>query len=503
MKNASIYIRVSTEHQVKEGYSVAAQKNNLIKFAKDNNFNIYDIYADEGISGKNIVDRPEIKRLISDIEKGLIDAVLIYKFDRLTRNISDTEDFISLIQKYEVTIYTLSEGTVDVSTPQGRFVTRLKGAVAQLEREQTSERIKVAFAQKVKDGFSLCSVTPCYGYNKNKNEKIISINPEEAQIVKKIYQMYIDNYSFTKIAKVLNNTCVPTKMKGRILTIRDSISKKAIDTRIVNSMWQSKTIKIILTNPTYIGKVRYGIGTSSYFETEGKHQAIINNEIWDAVQMKIKNIQKKFRTKTPRSDMYFCGTLLCGKCQHKLTSKKTFGRIKKDGMRKIYKGYRCINQEKGICDASSISHNKVEKAFRNFLKTIDDFKCIKDLVIKNQMQSISEQINDINKSLKLTIKKQKEVMNMFLAGQVNKLEYDYMMSELKIKIISLENELSKLKKTNLKKAINKNDICTRIDNHWNYLADEEKYNFLTKFIEYISIVNQNGDVKILDVNYYS
>ena len=101
MKNAGIYVRVSTERQVQEGYSVAAQKNNLTKFAKDNSFNIYSIYSDEGISGKNVKDRPEVKRLINDIELGLVNVVLIYKFDRLTRNISDTEDFINLINKYD------------------------------------------------------------------------------------------------------------------------------------------------------------------------------------------------------------------------------------------------------------------------------------------------------------------------------------------------------------------------------------------------------------------
>ena len=100
MKNAGIYVRVSTEHQAQEGYSVAAQKNNLAKFAKDNNFNIYSVYSDEGISGKNIKDRPEVKRLINDIELGVIEVVLIYKFDRLTRNVSDTEDFINIIQKF-------------------------------------------------------------------------------------------------------------------------------------------------------------------------------------------------------------------------------------------------------------------------------------------------------------------------------------------------------------------------------------------------------------------
>ena len=164
--NAGLYIRVSTERQVKEGYSVPAQKENLTKFAKQQGWNIFDIYADEGISGKNIKDRPNVKRLFEDIKNNKIDVVLLYKFDRLTRDSKDTEDIIELIQNCGIQVITLSGGNVDVSTATGRFTVRINGAVAQLEREQTIERVKVAFVQKVKEGYSLCSGVTCYGYNR-------------------------------------------------------------------------------------------------------------------------------------------------------------------------------------------------------------------------------------------------------------------------------------------------------------------------------------------------
>ena len=98
--SAGLYIRVSTERQAQEGYSVAAQKQNLMNFARGQGWNIYDIYSDEGISGKNIKDRPEVKRLINDIKNKRIDVVVLYKFDRLTRDISDTEEIIKH-SKYE------------------------------------------------------------------------------------------------------------------------------------------------------------------------------------------------------------------------------------------------------------------------------------------------------------------------------------------------------------------------------------------------------------------
>ena len=152
MQNAGIYVRVSTERQALEGYSVAAQKENLLAFARTNNFQIYDVYADEGISGKSVEGRPSVKRLIKDIQDGNVDVVLIQKFDRLTRNITDTEEFIKLFQKYDVDVWSISDGKVDISNSNGKFMTLLRGLFAQHERELTSERIKVAFSEKARQG---------------------------------------------------------------------------------------------------------------------------------------------------------------------------------------------------------------------------------------------------------------------------------------------------------------------------------------------------------------
>ena len=219
MRNAGIYIRVSTERQAQEGYSVAAQKQNLISFAKTSNFKVYDIYADEGISGKDVEGRPSVRRLIKDIQDGKIDVVLIQKFDRLTRNLTDTEDFIQLFQKYDVDVWSISEGKVDISNSNGKFMTLLKGLFAQHERELTSERIKVAFNQKAKQGYTLCCACTPYGYNRKKGNKVIIINQEEAKVVRRIFKMYIEGTSFTTIAKRLTAEGIPTKGGGDTVNI--------------------------------------------------------------------------------------------------------------------------------------------------------------------------------------------------------------------------------------------------------------------------------------------
>ena len=161
LKNVGIYVRVSTERQVQEGYSILAQKENLINFAKLHDFNIYDVYADEGISAKNIEGRPSVKRLIEDIKDGRIDIVLLQRLDRLTRSISDTQEFINLFKEYGIDVWSIGDGgMVDIASSNGRFMTLLKGLFGQHERELTAERIKDAFSRKAREGYTLCCACP-------------------------------------------------------------------------------------------------------------------------------------------------------------------------------------------------------------------------------------------------------------------------------------------------------------------------------------------------------
>ena len=507
MRNAGIYVRVSTERQAHEGYSVAAQKENLTKFAQDNDFRVYEVYADEGISGKNVEGRPSVKKLIKDIQDGKIDVVLIQKFDRLTRNISDTEDFIQLFQQYDVDIWSISDGKVDISNSNGKFMTLLKGLFAQLEREQTSERIKVAFSQKARQGYTLCCGCTPYGYNREKGNKVIVINKEEAKVVKRIFKMYAEGTSFTTIARTLINEGVPTKNAGKTVNIRKN--NVVVGSKTFVGVWLPKSVKLILSNPVYIGKVRYGIGRKDYYIGEGKHQPIISEKLWNKVQDKLNKIGKKVHTNRPKDDVYFCGTLVCGICGKKLTTSRTIGRLKKDGTRNLFNSYRCVNQEKGICTARYISHNKVEEAFITYLKNnVEAFDAIDDLVIEEEDVEL-EEIDTIKKLIVSKRAKQKEVMDLFMVEKLDYKSFKYMNDELDSIIKENEAKLNTLVANhNTKPApINKDSISKHIVDHWQNLTGKEKFEFLNEFVESIVIVNRSpkrnsGKAEIMDIKFY-
>lgn len=507
LKNAGIYVRVSTERQVQEGYSISAQKENLTNFAKGHDFKVYDIYADEGISGKSIEGRPDVKRLIKDIKGGKIDVVLLQRFDRLTRSISDTQEFIDLFKEFNVDVWSISDGgIVDITSSNGRFMALLKGLFGQHERELTAERIKDAFGRKAREGYTLCCGCTPYGYRREKGNKVIIIKQDEAKVVRRIFKMYVEGATFTSIAKTLTAEGIPTKRAGQTISIkRDG---NVVDTKTFVGVWSPKLIRLILSNPVYIGKVRYGIGRKDYYIGEGHHKPIISEKVWNKVQDKIKRIETKVHTNRPKDDVYFCGTLVCGVCGKKMTTARTIGRLRKDGTRNLFNAYRCVNQEKQICTARYVSHIKAEEAFIEYLENnIAEFDSVEGVVIDEEDADL-EEINDIKRLLTIKRAKQKEVMNLFMAEKIDYNQFKYMSEELDNIIKTNETRLSRLEQDYTKKPdINKAEISRYIVDHWKLLTDKEKLNFLNEFVESITIVNRdtdrhNGKAEVLDVKFY-
>ena len=165
-----IYVRVSTEEQVREGYSIRAQEEKLRSYAALKNWHVYGIYADEGISGKDIDGRPEMKRLIADIAGGKVNNVLVYKIDRLTRSTKNLIELIELFNQHQCAFNSLNEA-IDTSTATGRMFLKIVGIFAEFERENLAERIRLGYERKAREGFSMCTLIPSYGYDRQKGQR--------------------------------------------------------------------------------------------------------------------------------------------------------------------------------------------------------------------------------------------------------------------------------------------------------------------------------------------
>jgi len=492
MKTA-IYVRVSTEEQAKEGYSIRAQIEKLKSYIKIMDWDFYKVYADEGISGKNVTDRPAINELISDIKMGNVNNVLVYKIDRLTRRVRDLIDLTELFQEYNCTFNSLME-SIDTQTASGRMFLKIIGIFAEFERENLIERITLACEKKVKEGYTLSAFVSSYGYSRKNGDKIQKIISEEAEIVREIFAMYIDGgLTFQAIAKNLNHRNVKPKR---------------------GETWNSASIRNILTNPNYVGKVRYSLADKArYFEADGKHEAIITQDLFDDVQKRICNIKKKSYTKRPKEDNFFSGTLYCAECDSKMQTHNIY-RINKRG-EKISNGqYRCLNVLKGLCDCATISHRKVEAVFENYMDTIEDMSVTDEILAEEQNAEKNKQIaintllrEEYITAIKKLETKAKKVMTLYIDERITFDEYQQM-----VKIVTNEKDTYTDRLASLPEEpteemqVTTANIIANFRDNWGLLTKGEKLQFLQNYIEKIMVVSKKAEghkVKILNVKFYS
>lgn len=282
------YIRVSTQEQAVEGYSIEAQKERLSNYCKAKGWQLVAEYVDAGFSGSNL-DRPKVQKLMNDVNLNIFDGILVYKLDRLSRSQKDTLYLIEdIFLKNNISFISLNEN-FDTSTAFGRAMIGILSVFAQLEREQIKERTRMGLEERVKQG-QHHSFAP-FGYRYlNKN---LVIEPSEAKVVKLIFERISKNYTFAQIKREL---------------IEDYPEFPAFGTSFANK------VADIAHNITYGGYVKFGD-----IICKGKHPAIIDDELYNdarAVMDHRRNEWETTRTKKTgkKSSYLLSGFLFCGEC---------------------------------------------------------------------------------------------------------------------------------------------------------------------------------------------
>lgn len=479
-----IYIRVSTEDQAKDGFSIHAQREKLTKYAEANDWDIVDYYVDDGISGKNLDARPEVQRLLIDVEQGKVNNVLIYKLDRLTRSVRDLIYLIEFFEKHCCTFNSQTE-KIDTSNAVGRMFVKIIGIFAEFERENLAERVSFGYEQKTREG-NYTNTQGVYGYDYIVGEQKLIVNEIERDIVNKIFDLYIDGESYFKIARRFNMENVPTKRGGT---------------------WSPSTIKSILHNPLYIGKVRYGVQKrikDKAFTVDGKNiEHIISDDKWELANQIVETRKHYCVRRYPSEASYFFHTIKCGVCGGNMSARQQV----KDG--KKYITYRCNNACRGSCKAGGFSHKYMEEAFMNYLDTLEEMKPDKSIMKKkNKIANSEGKKKSIEKVLEKLEAKKKLIRTQFINDLISIDEYHILTEEIG-KQQQLQNE--EIKK--LDEIIEENiesysfddikDIVTNIKLNWKHLTDKEKQLFLERFIDKITVSKQNGIVVISKVEFIS
>jgi len=466
-----IYVRVSTDEQAREGYSIRAQEEKLRSFAAVKNWHVYSLYADEGISGKDIDGRPEMKRLIADISSGKVNNVLVYKIDRLTRSTKNLIELIELFNQHDCAFNSLNEA-IDTSTATGRMFLKIVGIFAEFERENLAERLRLGFERKAREGHSLCTYAS-YGYDRKRGEKMQTIVPEEAEVVRRIFHMFLhDDYTQHHIARVLNAQNISTK-KGKT--------------------WSNIIIRQTLTNPNYVGKVRYGVNDESrYFEVYGHHEQIVDDETFNQVQDKLQKMQKITHTKRPTSGVYFCGVLYCPVCGGKYSSKwnyKTDENGKKVGANP---GYRCtnsvLNRTTTCTNWVQISHARLERAFAQYIENYADFTETNPDTATPKIDHAAE-METIAVELRQVERKIEEIMSLFVANTIDFDTYQGMVKISNQRRVELDARMTQLENNETAKTtrIDKREIVANFKANWQTLNNDKRLKFVQKFVKKIIV----------------
>ena len=480
--NTAIYIRVSTEDQAKDGFSVNAQREKLTKYAEANDWNIYDYYVDDGISGKNLVDRPEVERMIEDIKQKKVNNILIYKLDRLTRSVKDLIDLIELFEKYSCTFNSQTE-KIDTSNAVGRMFVKIIGIFAEFERENLAERVSLGYEQKTREG-NYTNTNGVYGYDYIVGKQKLEINEEEKELVNRIFDLYIDGKSYFKIAKILNNENVPTKRGGN---------------------WASSTIKSIINNPLYIGKVRYGVTNkikNKSFTVDGNDiEPIIDIDKWKLAN-KIIDTRKNYSVRRyPSSESYYFHIIKCAKCGGNISARQQ----KQNG--KLYITYRCNNALKSCCNCKGFSHKSMEKEYVSYLSNFQNLIPNESIIEKNKNKDLlgNQKLLIENKIEKLENKK-KNIRNQFINDLIDINDYNVLTKEIENQINLEKDILNEIiyKLNNEKQDYAFDEIKEFISNiklNWVYLTNKEKHQFLERFVNVIYVEKLNKDLVIKSVEY--
>ncbi|AVI06188.1 recombinase family protein [Staphylococcus sp. EG-SA-6] len=362
------YIRVSTERQV-EGYSIEGQITQIEQYCQFNGYELVDIYADRGISGKSM-NRPELQRMLNDAKNGKLDCVMVYKTNRLARNTSDLLTIVEELHRQNVEFFSLSE-RMEVKNSTGKLMLQILASFSEFERNTILENIYTGQRQRALEGYYQGNLP--LGYNNiPDNKKELMINQHEANIVKYIFESYAKGHGYRKIANALNHKGYVTK-KGNPFSI--------------------SAVTYILSNPFYIGKIQFakykdwndkrrkGLNDKPVI-AEGKHTPIISQSLWDKVQARKRQVSEKPQVHGKGTNI-LTGIISCPQCSAPMAASNTTNTLK-DGTKKRIRYYSCSNfRNKGskVCSANSVRADVIEKyVMDQILEIVKSDKVLKQVV---------------------------------------------------------------------------------------------------------------------------
>lgn len=439
------YLRVSTEAQT-EKYGLDMQKQKILDYCERNGVNIERWYVDGGYSGSKL-DRPEIQRLLDDAEKNLIKTVYIYKLDRLSRDTADTLELMyRILPKYGVKVVSMTE-EIRTDNPMDKVMLTMNAAMNQYEREVIRMRMSAGMLERVKKGYWMGGGNIPWGYYYDRNDGILHIDEEQAEMVKNAYRLYLDGYSCDKISHMLG-------FRGERIVIQ------------------------ILKRKSNIGLIEYKGNVY-----KGLHEPIVDEKTFYETQ---ELMTRRSTGSHIAHNNLLTGLCYCGVCGARMRYQKwgkyhklvCYSQDKKNGKEYMRKSDNCTNTKP---DAEPIE-TELEECFKMFAVKLD--KPEKPEETKTVL---------LEKTIKTLKTKIKKMYDIYFDNPSDNLMELIQEEEKKLKQTEadlLQEALEEKKSVSDEKIEN----IKNIGDMWSHLNIKEKNNALKECID--KVIVTNGDVEV-------
>ena len=475
-KKCGLYMRVSTEDQAREGFSLPEQKERLEAYCKFKGYEIIDYYQDAGISAKTGNHRPEFERLKNDIKAKKINTIVALKLDRITRSIYDWENLMTFLDENDAYLDCVND-EINTTSANGKMISRLLMSVSQNEIERTSERTKIGLAGAIKNGH-IPHIAPL-GYKREDKKLVIDYSTKD--IVVRIFDLYYNGYSYQKISNLFNKE----KVLGK-------------------DNWRDSTIMGILENEIYKGDFVHGKRTKSPTYYENVVEPIISKEMWEDCQVqKKKNSRSYQRTLT----YLYLQKIKCPKCNRILGGKAT---TKKNG--KPYFYYYCND-----CKIT-IKENAINEYFNQFINELVEYDSV---VNQFFLPMIRQRFDEPKEKLQSEIDEQNAKLERIRKAYINgAFDLDVYTSETAVIEKAINNLKEELEATDCVEELRftPKDILLKRDidflnkmimnkqykertKTWKDYTREEQAELIMKYVDEIKLTLIGSEVIVKEINF--
>ena len=478
-KIAGLYIRVSTEDQAREGFSLPEQEKRLRAMCEYKGYEIYKLYKDAGISAKTGNTRPAFEELLQDIRDKKCNTIVVLKLDRLTRSVFDLEGIMNFLEENNAYLDCANE-EINTTNSSGKMVARLLTTVSQNEIERTSERTKFGLSGAIKEGH-IPARAPL-GY-KHIDKKLVP-DPLTKDIVIRIYNLYFEGKSYYNIATIFNEEQVLGKTN-----------------------WKDTGILRIISNEVYKGDYVHGKRTNHPTLYRDVVEPIVSKEMWDNCQVQKKKNQKNYmRTQTyiflQKLKCPKCGRILAGGASHKIKSDKWY----------FY--YRCENCK------NNIHEDKIEDKIKVLLDDILEYdNVVNEFFLPVLKSKVDNPKVELEKELKSLNNKRDRIRKAYIDELFTKEEFK---QESKIIENQIEMINSKLLENSQAEQLNftTEDILLKRDmdfinkvklpisyyafnDNWDLLDRDTRADIVMRYIDDIELELKNNKYEVKQINFRS